>query len=126
MTRFNYNVNLQGLRVLKTNEEQQKLFFYKGHPEFLIPDFGPNVEDIWTSFLNYLENVHGDIYDQDGGEITSHSVVDESSGLTQCEYVANGIQIDENSDIVDMSVKVEGYVVEANGNTHFLTTRVTF
>lgn len=42
MSQFQYRLNFNGLRVIKTKEEQHDRFFYKGHPEFLIPDFCTN------------------------------------------------------------------------------------
>lgn len=126
MNLFNYKVNLIGLNVLKTDVEQTDLFFYQGHPEFLIPEFSPNLEDIWISFLNYLEKIHGKITDQNGGEIISYEILDKDTGLTQCKYVAYDIQIDDKSDMTDIPVKIEGYVVKDKDRVYFLTTKVYF
>jgi hypothetical protein len=91
MTEFNYNPTITG-RVIKTKEEQFDTFFYQGHPLFLIPDFNQNPEDIWLSYMEFLEKNHScEIYDQDGGEVHSIEIIDENTGLTKCIYTAYGI-----------------------------------
>lgn len=52
---FNYNVNLTGLTVIKTESQQHSMFFQDGHPKFLIPDFYPTADDIWQTFMEFLE-----------------------------------------------------------------------
>lgn len=126
MTEFNYIPDLKGLKIIKTKEEQFDKFFYKGHPNFLIPDFSKNcpLQDIWTGFLEYIENVIGHtIDDQDGGEVTFKEIKSED-GLTYCEYEAYGILIDEDSESKDIKIGIEGYVVEDDNDAHFIATKV--
>lgn len=111
MNKFTYNPTITG-NVIKTDSEQFDKFFYQGHPVFLIPDFNQNEEDIWLGYLDYLESKYGEIYDQDGGEITSHSVINTNTGLTKCVYTAYGIQIDGSKPPQDVTIEIEGYVVE--------------
>lgn len=120
MTPFNYNPTITG-KVIKTKSEQIEKFFYQGHPLFLIPDFCPYPEDIWLSYLDFLEKNHScEIYDQDGGEIDMSSIqVDESTGLTKCVYTAYGIMLDENDEPQDPDVEIEGYIVEVPPHTEF-------
>ncbi|HWY36543.1 MAG TPA: hypothetical protein VNX68_18010 [Nitrosopumilaceae archaeon] len=124
MTTFNYVPNLNGLRIINTEEEQLSSFFQHGHPEFLIPDFNPEKLDIWISYLDFLEANKGiEIYDQDGGEIISNEIIDET-GLTKCVYKAS-IQISEDSELEDINVDMEGYVVQSNdGSVYFTPTQV--
>jgi len=129
MKTYNYNVNLTGLKVLKTDKEQSR-FFGDGHPDFLIPDFSPEKEDIWLSFMDYLEKKNGSIYDQDGGEVESNSIIDTSTGLTKCEYNAYGISFNEDEDPSDYTIEIEGYVIDENNqpqfsDLYFLATKVT-
>ena len=123
---FNYTPNLNGLNIIDNTQDQQKKFFYKGHPEFLIPDFSNNIEDIWITYLDYLESKIGsEIYDQDGGEITYNTVIDKNTGLTKCDWTSYGVMFDEDSDPQDITVEIEGYVVESqNGETYFIATKV--
>lgn len=131
MKTFNYNPNLSNLTILKTEDEQFDKFFYQGHPLFLIPDFNPDLEDIWLSFLDYLEKSIGKpIYDQDGGEVTSKTILDSNTGLTKCIYEAYGINFDKDDDPVDIIVEIEGYVVHDSNNIngidyYFVATKVT-
>jgi hypothetical protein len=128
MTEFNYNPTITG-RVIKTKEEQFDTFFYQGHPLFLIPDFNQNPEDIWLSYMEFLEKNHScEIYDQDGGEVHSIEIIDENTGLTKCIYTAYGITLDENDESQDVDLEIEGYVVdipEGNINEYvFVATKV--
>jgi hypothetical protein len=129
---FNYTPDLTGLTVLKTKEEQYKSFFYKGHPEFLIPDFSPTcpLQDIWTGYLDFLDgkSENGEVYDQDGGEITTSNIaiLDPNTGLTRCIYEAYGIVLNEDDEPTDIEVEIEGYVVtDSTDNTYFVATKVT-
>lgn len=129
MKTFNYNVNLNGLDIIKTDKEQNESFFYQGHPKFLIPDFCSNQEDLWLTFMDYLESTYNkEVYDQDGGEIESNNVIDPNTGLTQCKYVAYGVNLDEDDDPVDIEVDIEGYVVRFtmldSNDVYFLATKV--
>lgn len=129
MKTLTYNVNLTGLKVLKTDKEQNR-FFGDGHPSFLIPDFSSFSEDIWLSFMSYLEKKNGAIYDQDGGEVESNSIVDTSTGLTKCVYSAYGISFSEDEYPSDYTVEIEGYVIDENNRVqfsdlYFLATKVT-
>lgn len=109
---FNYTPLITG-KVIKTKEEQFDKFFYQGHPLFLIPDFNSNPEDIWLSYMDFLEKNHScDIYDQDGGEITSYDIIDPNTGLTKCIYTAYGIQLGESDEPQDVEVEIEGYIEE--------------
>lgn len=110
MTNFIYKADLSGLTVLKTNYEQYEYFFYKGHPNFLIPDFNSEPIDIWIGYLDYLEKIHGEEVEDDGGEVSSHKVIDNETGLTRCTYTAYGICTD--GDVCkDHTLYIEGYVV---------------
>lgn len=133
MTEFNYTPNLsslipgpQGPRIIRTKEEQFDKFFYQGHPLFLIPDFNQNPEDIWLSYMEFLEKNHScEIYDQDGGEVHSVEIIDGNTGLTKCIYTAYGISLDENDEPQDIDVEIEGYVVEMpTGEYVFVATKV--
>lgn len=134
---FNYSPNLDGLVIIKTEQEQFDEFFSDGHPNFLIPQFGeqfiedpnypgiPYTEDIWTSFMTYLERKYDKpIYDQDGGEVISHSIVDSHSGFTKCVYEAYGINFNDEDEMVDIKVEIEGYVVKGENYAYFLATQV--
>ena len=126
MKTFSYNVDLKGLKVFKTAKEQYNEFFVSGHPYFLIPAFDEYPSDIWTSYLDYLETIHGEIWDQDGGEIIEEEIIDKETGLTKCVYEAYGIQFGEDDEPVDITVEVIGYVVEDEDNgVYFLATIVT-
>jgi hypothetical protein len=87
MTQLNYNPTITE-RVLKTEEEQFDKFFYQGHPLFLIPDFNQYPEDIWTSYMSFLEKNHScEIYDQDGGDVHSVEIIDVNTGINKmCLY----------------------------------------
>ena len=122
---FEYKINLNGLNVIKSNRDQDNRFFYKGHTDFLIPDFMKEKCDIWLSFLDYLEKDRGEIYDQDGGEISKHDILNKETGLTYCRYTANGIIFDEGDDPVDINVDIEGYVIQDFLDTYFLAQKVT-
>jgi hypothetical protein len=100
-------------------------FFYKGQPEFLIPDFSNCKEDIWDSYLEYLEKDLGrEIWDQDGGEIIEYQVIDEETGLTKVNYTSYGIMTDEDSECEDHDIDIEGYVIQDGKQTYFLATKV--
>jgi hypothetical protein len=125
MTHFKYNPTITG-SVIKTKEEQFDKFFYQGHPLFLIPDFNQYPEDIWLSYMDFLEKNHScEVYDQDGGEITSYDIIDSTTGLTKCVYTSYGISLDEDDDPQDIDVEIEGYVVEMPTNEYvFVATKV--
>lgn len=138
MNTFTYRPDLTDLTVIKDFSKQENEFFRDGHPNFLIPDFFKNpackdIADIWITFLEYLEKKYTSIYDQEGGEVSDHKIIDSLSGLTSCIYTAYCIQKDEDSEPVDIKVEVEGYVVEDNkydnnGSTpkiFFYATKVT-
>jgi len=125
MIQFNYTPNLTG-RILKTEDEQFDNFFYQGHPSFLIPDFNQYPDDIWLSYLSFLEKNHScEIYDQDGGEITSHQIIDYNTGLTKCTYSAYGIMLNESDDPQDVDIEIEGYVMEESPMEYvFMVTKI--
>lgn len=125
MTPFNYSPTITGT-VIKNKEDQFDKFFYQGHPLFLIPDFNQYPEDIWLSYMEFLERNHScEIYDQDGGEVHSVEIIDTSTGLTKCTYTAYGIMLDENDDPQDVDVEIEGYVVEISEHEYvFVATKV--
>jgi len=126
MQTLGYNIDLTGLKVLKTNQEQYNELFISGHPCFLIPTFNEYPSDIWTSYLDYLETIHGEIWDQDGGEIVEYNVIDKETGLTKCIYEVYGIQFGEDDEPIDITVEIIGYVVmEDDGDVYFLATMVT-
>ena len=125
MTPFSYNPVITG-RIIKTQEEQFDKFFYQGHPLFLIPDFNQYPEDIWLSYMEFLEKNHScEIYEQDGGEVHSVEIIDSTTGLTKCIYTAYGISLDDNDEPQDVDVEIEGYVVENSPNDCvFIATKV--
>ena len=130
MKTFEYNVDLTNKTVLKTDEEQFDKLFYSGHPAFLIPDFQPYNEDIWLSFMDYLEREKDvAIYDQDGGEISGQKVIDTITGLTKCNYEAYDIVMDVKTfpnEPISYVLDIEGYVILENQyDAYFLTTKVT-
>lgn len=123
MTNFIYKADLSGLTVLKTNYEQYEHFFYKGHPNFLIPDFNSQPIDIWIGYLDYLENINGGEVEDDGGEVSSHKVIDNETGLTRCTYTAYGICTDDVC--TDHILYIEGYVVlDSEDDSYFIATLV--
>ncbi len=132
---FDYTPNLSGLVIIKTQELQRQMFFFDGHPEFLIPDFnvvdakygGIDKCDIWLSFQDYLEKKKGeDVWDQDGGEVIDDKVIDANTGLTKCKYIAYGISFQSDEDnYKDYEVEIEGYVVSDGSETYFAATKVT-
>lgn len=125
MAEFNYRPDLSDMKIIKTDVEQHNKFFYKGHPEFLIPEFSNESDDIWIIYGDYLKRVkESEIYDEDGGEITYHKVINKSTGLTECIYTAYGINFQKDGYMMDYKVKMEGYVVEKNEKTYFVTTYV--
>jgi hypothetical protein len=125
---YNYIPNLTGLTVIKTLPEQEKAFWYQGHPGFLIPDFNAeSEEDIWIGFLNYLETVilnGNELYDQNGGDCQDITLLDPATGLTKCRYIATGIILREGDSEQDINVDVEGYVVSNSTYAYFVATRV--
>ena len=122
---FEYNVDLSALKVIKDVDRQFDKFFYKVNPEFLIPDFSSIKDDVWSSYLDYLEkNLGREICDQDGGDITDNEIIDGETGLTKVIYTVYGIMLDEDSDCVDHDIKMEGYVIQNCDETYFLTTKV--
>lgn len=122
---FEYNVDLSTLKVIKDVDRQFDKFFDKAHPEFLIPDFSSIKDDIWNSYLEYLEKDLGrEVWDQDGGEIIEYQLIDENTGLTRVDYTAYDIMIDEDSDCEDHDITIEGYVIQEKKETYFLTTKV--
>lgn len=120
--KLNYNINLTNLNVVK--EDLHNAFFYKGHPEFLIPDFNASPTDIWLGFMDYLEKINNkDIYDQDGGEITSYKFIN-NNGLVECVYEAYGINFDEDEEPKDYKVTVNGYVILDTDSTYYIAENV--
>lgn len=125
MNVFNYNVDLTGLNIVMTNDEQNQLFFVHGHPQFLIPDFFGSPGDIWTTYLDYLERKWDcEVYDQDGGEVTMHEIINTNTGLTKCTYQAYGICMYEDSEPTDFIVDIEGYIIREGQSAYFLATKV--
>ena len=124
--KINYQVNLDNLKVIKNKSEQSDLFFSSGHPQFLISDFCAIKSDICTSFLDFIERKNGiEIWDQDGGEITSYDVINVTTGLTKCTYEAYGISFDEDDEPKDYIVDIEGYVIkEDQYSSYFMTKSV--
>ncbi len=122
-----YNVDLNNLKILNTEDEQHN-FFVHGHPVFLIPDFCKDPEDIWLSFMDYIEKVKEiEIYDQNGGEVYEHSIIDSKTGLTRCKYVAY-LQLTEEDEEKEYEVEIEGYIVMVDDESqecHFLATKVS-
>jgi len=119
MKQFNYNPILSR-RIIKEKDEQFDKFFYQGHPLFLIPDFSQYPEDIWLSYMSFLEKDYScEVYDQDGGEVQDIQIINPNTGLTKCTYIAYGIMLDESDDPQDIDVEIEGYIMEVPPNTDF-------
>jgi hypothetical protein len=119
MKQFNYNPILSG-RIIKEKDEQFDKFFYQGHPLFLIPDFSQYPEDIWLSYMSFLEKDYScEVYDQDGGEVQDIQIINPNTGLTKCTYTAYGVMIDEDDEPQDIDVEIEGYVMEVPPHTDF-------
>ena len=112
MNQFVYDPDLTGLKIIKTKQEQHDMFFYSGHPEFLIPDFSIDcpLQDIWTAYLDYLDlqSEDGEVFDQNGGEVSDRVILNEETGLTKCIYTAYGIELNSGDDIRDIEVEIEG------------------
>ena len=124
--KFTYEPNLTGLNIIKDANEQHEKFFYSGHPYFLIPDFCDEPNDIWLSFLDFLEKEIGDeLWDQNGGEVQSEGVIS-PDGLTKCVYSAYDIQKTEDSEEESFDIEVTGYVVEnpSTEEVYFVATKV--
>ena len=118
---LNYTPNLTGLTILKTKDEQ-KSFFWDGHPQFLIPDFYKEKCDIWISFIEYLQRINNkEIFDQDGGEIYENEIINSETGLTKCKYRAY-VMIGEQDEYEEICIEIEGYLVKEN---YFLATKVS-
>ena len=84
---FEYDVDLSTLKVIKDVDRQFDKFFYKVNPEFLIKDFSSIKDDIWSSYLDYLEKDLGkEVWDQDGGEITDNEIIDEWEYLVENKH----------------------------------------
>lgn len=123
MKTLTYKPDLSKGIILKTNNEQHN-FFSLGHPCFLIPDFSNDKCDIWFSFMDYLEKINGEeIYDQDGGEIVSHEIINFATGLTKCKYIAY-VQLRDDKPFEDIEVEIEGYVIARGGELYFAATKV--
>jgi len=121
-----YTPNLTGLTIVTDPDKQQDLVFVHGHPRFLIPDFSPVPTDIWLSYEDYIEKTYEPIYDQNGGEILSETLID-NSGLTRVEYALYDISLESDPDnYKEYNITIEGYVIdEGNGQGYFLATKVT-
>jgi len=123
---LNYTPNLTGLTIVTDPDKQRDLVFGEGHPRFLIPDFNQNPEDIWLAYEDYIEKKYGTIYDQNGGEITSYSPID-NSGLMKVEYVLNDLSLESDEDNYrEYNITIEGYVISVDTfEGYFLATKVT-
>lgn len=120
-----YTPNLTGLTIISNPQKQHELFFFDGHPKFLIPDFNQEPTDIWISYEDYIDKAFGAIFDQNGGEILSHKIINQN-GLTSVEYTLYDISLElDPDDYKDYNITIEGYVVEDKGNVYFLATKVT-
>ena len=130
MKTYTYNPDLSNVNVLKTQKEQNDNFWISGHPDFLIPDFNEELEDIWTSFMTWYEREildGNEIYDQNGGEVVESKITDSNTGLTACKYVAEiqPFEVDgKDYEFKECDVYVEGYVVQKNERTYFAATKV--
>jgi hypothetical protein len=129
MKTYIYTPDLSKVTVHKTQEEQDLILWCSGHPDFLIPDFNPKLEDIWTSFMTWYERemLNGDqIFDQNGGEVRNSAIIDPTTGLTKCIYVAEMQPLDTGKeyDFREFKVHVEGYVVDDGDQAYFAATKV--
>lgn len=122
---INYNhLTDSTFNPIKTDKEQDEKFFYKGHPAFLIPDFYNGKADIWVTFLDWIEKQIGyEIWDQEGGEITSHKIIS-SDGYTKCRYEVYDVMLNEESEPKNIIVDIEGWVVDDLDGTYFLASKV--
>lgn len=127
MRTYIYTPDLSKVRVVKDVKEQRN-FFGKGHPQFLIPDFCKELQDIWTSFMEYYERefLSGEeIYDQNGGEVDTEKIIDSATGLTRCKYTAWFQPTDDADPDGEFEVLIEGYVVVSDEpDYYFFATKV--
>ena len=135
MKQYTYNPNITGLTIITDPNKQYDLLFSDGHPRFLIPDFNAEPTDIWLSYEDYIEKTLGAIYDQNGGEITSHTPI--GNGLVRVEYTLDDISLESDPDnYKQYHITIEGYVaigaplITSNGTVtndgaYFLATKVT-
>ena len=138
---LNYKPNFTGLTIV-TDPSEINEFFRDGHPMFLIPDFGGGsscghngefnfgggpINDIWLSYEDYIENKYGTIYDQNGGEILGHEVLN-SLGFTTCDYMLDDISLESDPDNYrKYNITIEGFVVRPPHPypDYFVATKVT-
>ena len=122
---FNYDIsNYDISTALKTKDAQFDEFYYSGHPLFLIPDFSEYPDDIWLSFLSFLEKEKGkDCYNDDGGEIIENTILDENNGYSRCVYDACEINFSKDEETKNYQVEVFGYIIidEDNSDDKFTT-----
>lgn len=122
---LNYDIsNYDISTALKTKDAQFDKFYYSGHPLFLIPDFSEYPDDIWLSFLNFLEKNKGkNCYDNDGGEVIENTLLDVNTGYSTCIYEAWGISFSEDDEPKDYEIEVKGYIIidEDNSDGKFIT-----
>ncbi len=119
-----YNSDLSRLTIVKDKQLQYDLVFSSGHPRFLIPDFNDSPVDIWLSYEDYIEKTHGIIYEQDGGEIQSYKMINES-GLMLVKYTLYDISLESDEESYkDYNIEIEGYVIKED-NGYFLATKVS-
>lgn len=124
MKQMNYTPNLTGLTIITDPNAQHSLFFCHGHPKFLIPDFNAEPTDIWLSYEDYLEKTYGPIYDQNGGEIVSHSPIG-NGGLMKVEYILDDISFESDEDTYkQFHLTIEGYVIQDGNEAYFLATKI--
>ncbi len=121
---FQYNIDLYELDIIDTEHGQLDAYFQFGHVKCLIPDFFPEPAELCDSFQDYIEQKYGSIYDQDGGEVISHRIIN-SDGLTRVEYRCYAITHDELDEPKDHNIVIEGYIVNDGDSTYLLAKSVT-
>ena len=127
---FDYDIsNYDISTALKTKESQFNKFYYSGHPDFMIPDFSNIPNDIWDSFISFLEKEKGDVYDQDGGDFISETILDPITGFSSYEYEVYGIFFSEDEPPIDYLLEIKGYIIPFDKTNkkegyYFLATNV--
>ena len=118
---LNFKPNFTGLTIV-TDPNDINEFFRDGHPCFSIPGFsgGSGVGsftgpvDIWLGYQDYLESIKGSpIYDQNGGEILGHTVLN-SLGFITCDYILDDLSFESDPDNYSQyNITIEGFLVRS-------------
>lgn len=127
---LNYDISNYDISyALKTKEEQFNEFYYSArNPLFLIPDFLGYPEDIFVSFIDFIEKEKGSILDLDGGDFINETVIDPITGFSSYEYEVYHILFSEEEPPISYIIDVKGYVIPFDKTNkegyYFLATNV--